>query len=53
MHGIDPRLEASPFWAHILNPGESTMYHATVPAPIPAPDFHGCTTHPSARAPGI
>ncbi len=27
MRDIDPRLEPSPFWAHILNPGESTMYH--------------------------
>jgi hypothetical protein len=27
MHAIDPRLEPSPFWAHILQPGESTMYH--------------------------
>ena len=27
MRQIDPRLEPSPFWAHILKPGESTMYH--------------------------
>ena len=27
MHQIDPRLEPSPFWAHVLRPGESTMYH--------------------------
>jgi hypothetical protein len=27
IHGIDPRLQPSPFWAHILQPGESTMYH--------------------------
>ena len=27
MHEIDPRLQPSPFWAHILQPGESTMYH--------------------------
>lgn len=27
MHGIDSRLAPSPFWAHILRPGESTMFH--------------------------
>lgn len=27
MHQTDPRLQPSPFWAHILKPGESTMYH--------------------------
>lgn len=27
MRQIDPRLAPSPFWAHILKPGESTMYH--------------------------
>ncbi|TFH44555.1 MAG: hypothetical protein E4H01_10850, partial [Lysobacterales bacterium] len=27
MRQIDPRLEPSPFWAHILKRGESTMYH--------------------------
>lgn len=27
MHAVDPRLEPSPFWAHILQPGESTMFH--------------------------
>lgn len=27
IHEIDPRLQPSPFWAHILQPGESTMYH--------------------------
>jgi len=27
MRQIDPRLEPSPFWAHVLKPGESTMYH--------------------------
>ena len=27
MRQIDPRLEPSPFWAHILKPGESTMFH--------------------------
>jgi len=35
MRQIDPRLEPSPFWAHILKPGESTMYHA-----------HGTGTYP-------
>ena len=28
MHAVDSRLEPSPFWAHILQPGESTMFHA-------------------------
>lgn len=27
MRQIDPRLQPSPFWAHILKPGESTMFH--------------------------
>lgn len=27
IHEIDPRMQPSPFWAHILQPGESTMYH--------------------------
>ena len=27
MRDIDPRLAPSPFWSHILNPGESTMFH--------------------------
>ena len=27
MGRIDPRMVPSPFWAHILNPGESTMFH--------------------------
>jgi hypothetical protein len=27
MRQIDSRLEPSPFWAHILKPGESTMFH--------------------------
>lgn len=27
MHAIDPRLEREGLWAHILAPGESTMYH--------------------------
>lgn len=27
MRAIDPRLAPSPFWAHILKPGESTMFH--------------------------
>ncbi len=27
MGRIDPRLVPSPFWAHILEPGESTMFH--------------------------
>lgn len=27
VHAVDPRLEPSPFWAHILQPGESTMFH--------------------------
>lgn len=27
MEAVDARLEPSPFWAHILNPGESTMFH--------------------------
>lgn len=27
IHEIDSRLQPSPFWAHILQPGESTMYH--------------------------
>ncbi len=26
VHDIDARLQPSPFWAHILQPGESTMY---------------------------
>ena len=35
MRQLDPRLEPSPFWAHILKPGESTMYHT-----------HGVGTYP-------
>ena len=27
MREIDSRLAPSPFWSHILNPGESTMFH--------------------------
>ena len=27
MHAVDPRLEREGLWAHILAPGESTMYH--------------------------
>ncbi len=53
MRDIDPRLEPSPFWAHILNPGESTIITPTVWATTPGSDSRGCTTHPSARAPAI
>lgn len=35
MRQIDPRMMPSPFWAHILKPGESTMYHT-----------HGVGTYP-------
>ncbi len=35
MRPLDTRLEPSPFWAHILKPGESTMYHT-----------HGVGTYP-------
>jgi len=35
MAQIDARMVPSPFWAHILEPGESTMYHTHSVGPYP------------------
>ena len=35
VHAIDPRLNREGLWAHILSPGESTMYHTHSRAGFP------------------